>query len=205
PPPPLHNTIELTHERLLAVLEKFSEMLLRPRTLRLTVHGGACMLLHPELYALSQQMPLGHGQAVPTMAAGTHLRDLPRRTATRDVDFIMRGFVADYAGLAQMDAASRLKACIRSTARLHFPGLGADWMNADPDQALPMGADPVTHATFDPLHSSAQSEENRRKFTVFRSKNRRLELVSVPPYWSVALKLVRWGKQDWGDVGVLLR
>jgi len=64
---------------------------------------------------------------------------------------------------------------------------------------------PTTNLPFDPLHVSSLTPQNLSLYTVYTSPNGFLELVSVPPYWSVALKLVRWGRRDWGDVGILLR
>ncbi|KAF9556137.1 hypothetical protein CPC08DRAFT_641949 [Agrocybe pediades] len=201
PEPPAHNTVEMTREMLIAVLERFAEVLALPaffggptgvKKLRLITHGGACMLLHPHLYGLSLNQPL------------TNLT-LPRRTTTRDVDVLLRAFVA----------AVKLREAVKKTAGWYFPAstsgtvatpaLGADWMNADADVALPFGVDPATNQPFDPLHVSSLTPQNISLHTVYTSPNGFLELVSVPPYWSVALKLVRWGRRDWGDVGILLR
>ena len=125
-PLPPHNDVELNRAMLIDILEYFSHLvaqLFTGRTIRMVVHGGACMLLHPGLYNLSQQQL----QMIPS---------LPRRTTTRDVDYIHRSFVAELASLGMPDAAVKLQECIRSTAR-HFR-LGADWMNSDADIALPM-------------------------------------------------------------------
>ena len=111
---------------LITTLEYFSQLvahLFTGRTIRMVVHGGACMLLHPGLHKLSQQQH----QMIPS---------LPRRTTTRDVDYIHRAFVAELASYGMPDAAVKIQECIRTTAR-HF-GLGADWMNSDADVALPM-------------------------------------------------------------------
>lgn len=121
-----HNEIELNRDMLITTLEYFSQLvaqLFTGRTIRLVVHGGACMLLHPGLYNLSQQQH----QMNPA---------LPRRTTTRDVDYIARSFVAELTSYGMPDAAVKIQECIRTTAR-HF-GLGADWMNSDADIALPM-------------------------------------------------------------------
>ena len=125
-PLPLHNEVELSREMLIDILEYFSQLvaqLFAGRTIRMVVHGGACMLLHPGLYNLSQQQH----QMIPS---------LPRRTTTRDVDYIHRSFVAELALCGMPDAAIKLQECIKTTAR-HFT-LGADWMNSDADIALPM-------------------------------------------------------------------
>ena len=87
PEPPAHNTVEMTREMLLQVLDRFAEVLARKEffgslvssssssssitgaslggakenhgpKIRLITHGGACMLLHPQLHALSMNMPL---------------------------------------------------------------------------------------------------------------------------------------------------
>src|SRR6266550_561050 len=58
---PQHNTRELTREMLLAVLNHFSTLLpnkFNNMPVRLVVHGGACMLLHPDLDRLASQTPL---------------------------------------------------------------------------------------------------------------------------------------------------
>lgn len=41
--------------------------------------------------------------------------------------------------------------------------------------------------------------------TIFESPNKLLTLVSVTPFWAVALKLVRYTKWDPGDICILLR
>jgi hypothetical protein len=123
---PPHNDVELSREMLIKVLEYFSQLVAQVftgRSIRMVVHGGACMLLHSGLYGLSQQQH----QMIPA---------LPRRTTTRDVDYIHRSFVAELASCGMPDAAVKLQECIRSTARQF--GLGADWMNSDADIALPM-------------------------------------------------------------------
>jgi len=123
---PPKNEKELNREALIEILEHFSTLVSQQfagRPIRLVVHGGACMLLHPGLYALSQQQH----QMSPS---------LPRRTTTRDVDYIHRSFITEMVGNGVMDAAARLSKCVLETARAF--GLGADWMNSDADIALPM-------------------------------------------------------------------
>ncbi|KAF9556129.1 hypothetical protein CPC08DRAFT_614287, partial [Agrocybe pediades] len=135
-----------------------------------------------------------------------HMSTMPRRTTTRDVDILLRAFAAAVDRVNANHAVLKLKEAIKKTAQVHFPGmLGLDWMNADADVALPLGIDPATNQPFDPLHVSSLTSQNRSLYTVYTSPNGFLELVSIPPYWMVALKLVRWGRRDWGDVGVLLR
>lgn len=124
-PIPPHNERELNRDMLITILEYFSQLvaqLFTSRSIRMVVHGGACMLLHPGLFNLSQQQSC--------------MSSLPRRTTTRDVDYIHRSFVTELASYGMPDAAVKIQECIRTTAR-HF-GLGADWMNHDADIALPM-------------------------------------------------------------------
>ena len=127
---PPKNEVELTGPQLVNVLEHFSKLLAQafglgqpgaPTSMRFVVHGGACMLLHPGLQRLSRQQQRNQ----PTM---------PRRTTTRDVDYLHRGFRQEYGHLP--DAERRLRECIMHTAAAFK--LGADWMNADADVALPM-------------------------------------------------------------------
>ena len=125
PPIPPKNEKELTREALIQILDYFSQLVTQHfggRAIRLVVHGGACMLLHDGLYALSMQQHQMSPQ-------------LPRRTTTRDVDYIHRSFVGEMASLGMPDAAARLSECIKGTARAF--GLGLDWMNSDADIALP--------------------------------------------------------------------
>jgi hypothetical protein len=120
------NHVDLTRERLIAVLNHFSHLLANAfnnRPFRLVVHGGACMLLHPGVYALSLEQQ-------------HYLPQLPHRNKTRDVDIIHRSFVTEMAQLGITNAAEKLKGCILATAQQF--GLGADWMNSDADIALPM-------------------------------------------------------------------
>jgi len=123
-PIPPHNEVELNRDLLIRILEYFSQLvaqLFAGRTIRLVVHGGACMLLHPGLHSLSQQQ---------------QQTSLPSRTTTRDVDYIHRSFVAELASCGLPDAAVKIQECIKTTAR--YFRLGADWMNSDADIALPM-------------------------------------------------------------------
>jgi hypothetical protein len=90
------------------------------------------MLLHPGLFNLALQQ---HHLAASAPSAAPN-NTLPRRTSTRDVDYIKRSFAAEWQRIGINDAVERLQSCIMSTAR-HFR-LGADWMNSDADIALPM-------------------------------------------------------------------
>ncbi len=80
-----------------------------PSAVRLVVHGGAVMVLHPRLAC---------------------------RESTRDVDYCHRSFEAEWIARGVSDAGPRLITCIKATARAL--NLGADWMNACADVALPM-------------------------------------------------------------------
>lgn len=131
PPIPPRNEMDLTREQLIDVLTHMSNLLDREFQqvqVRLVVHGGACMLLHPGLHELSQQQSY-------SMPGDNR----PRRKTTRDVDYIHRSFASEYRDLGFPDATERLQRCIRATAR-HFR-LGADWMNSDADVALPMAVE----------------------------------------------------------------
>jgi hypothetical protein len=122
--PPVNN-IELDRGKLVDVLEylgyRVGEVFSHP--IRLVVHGGACMLLHPGLYNLAEQQ----ARLTPNM---------PIRRTTRDVDYIHRAFVEDCKARGELDAPGKLLVCIQETA-VRF-GLGADWMNSAADVALPM-------------------------------------------------------------------
>ncbi|KJA16750.1 hypothetical protein HYPSUDRAFT_147290 [Hypholoma sublateritium FD-334 SS-4] len=189
---PPHNDVEMTRKTLIAVLDYFSQLL--PKYfdwpgMRLVVHGGACMLLHPGLYSLSKQQQ----QASPGLVS---------RTKTRDVDYIHRGFMTEY-GPHIPDAAERLKECIQATAARF--NLGADWMNSDADIALPMAKDPSDGRLYDPVYSASVNPQNIALHTIYRSSNGFLTLISVTPSWAVSLKLVRYTKWDAGDICLLLR
>ena len=165
---PTKNTVEMTRDMLLRVLEHFSVLLEEwfdfpsaspgsnyPQSIRLVVHGGACMLLHSQLYALSEQQ----ASVFATRGDPDNKNMGQRRTTTRDVDFIARGFLAEYGRVwtrgsvsggrgggkgRGMDAKDRLRGCIHETAVMF--GLGEDWMNADADVALPMAYEFVCYS-----------------------------------------------------------
>lgn len=108
---PKHNNILLTRELLITILCDLSLRLSTyfPSAVRLVVHGGAVMVLHPLLAC---------------------------RDSTRDVDYIHRSFEAEWIARGVTDASARLLTCIKATARKFK--LGADWMNACADRALPV-------------------------------------------------------------------
>jgi len=185
---PARNEVEMTRSILTQVLDRFSVLLeewfefwprpeeatgydaSRPHCIRLVVHGGACMLLHPQLYALSEQQAAvfartrGGGYA----SSGDQQNNDnmgQRRTMTRDVDFIARGFISEYGGVwvrggssssysngkgRGMSAQERLRGCIHETAVMFE--LGEDWMNADADVALPMAYEYVPVILLYKLH-----------------------------------------------------
>jgi len=113
PPAPILNNpngVPLTRKLLTQVLSDLSERLYRSfkRQVRLVVHGGAVMVLHPSL---------------------------SHRESTQDVDYVHRSFVSEYRALGFPDAGQRLRMCIAETA--YKFSLGADWMNDHADVALP--------------------------------------------------------------------
>ena len=111
------NDVPLTRKVLTRALRDLSERLYRSfrRQVRLVVHGGAVMVLHPSM---------------------------KHRESTQDVDYIHRSFVSEYRALGFADAEQRLRMCIAETA-LTF-GLGADWMNDHADVALPWALECVS-------------------------------------------------------------
>ena len=120
-PLPSRNEVNLTRELLLGALHDLSLRLATyfPSTVRLVVHGGAVMVLHPQLAC---------------------------RDMTRDVDYLHRSFEAEWMARGVSDAGPRLITCIKATARAF--GFGADWMNACADVALPMTREYVSHPDF---------------------------------------------------------
>lgn len=97
----------LSREELMAALDFFSKRVKDEfrRPIRLVAHGGACMILHDILKDEA----------------------LRCRRTTRDIDIILRGFVAEYSAIGFLDPEERLKRCIDATAK--EMGLVADWMN----------------------------------------------------------------------------
>ncbi|KAI0824372.1 hypothetical protein BC628DRAFT_1379193 [Trametes gibbosa] len=176
PPLPEHNDVLLTRDTLLSILHDLSGRLLGyfGAPVRLVVHGGAVMVLHPQLAC---------------------------RDSTRDVDYLHRSFETEWVARGVLDAGARLRKCIRATARAFK--LGADWMNACADVALPMSTDPLYGRPIDPIHADATSENNLRMNTIFTAPG--LVLVGVSWSWAVALKLVRYQKHDPQDIAHILR
>lgn len=59
--------------------------------------------------------------------------------------------------------------------------------------------------TYDPIHVDTLRPNNVHRHTIYRSPNSMLQLISVTPFWAVALKLVRYTRNDPGDVCLILR
>ncbi|KAJ7457455.1 hypothetical protein FB451DRAFT_594592 [Mycena latifolia] len=190
---PPRNARSLDGDALVQILDFLSTLLParfgNGQQIRLVIHGGAVMLLNADLARLADETAATDGRA-------------KQRTTTRDIDYIARSFSSEWAQrYGVYDANERLKQCTFETA-LQF-GLGADWMNSDADVALPMAADPTTGALYDPIH--AASIQTGDSLTVYTSPNGLLKLVSVTPFWTVALKMVRYNAADREDICILLR
>ncbi|KAI0300703.1 hypothetical protein B0F90DRAFT_1817456 [Multifurca ochricompacta] len=136
-----------------------------------------------------------HGGAVMVLHSSFNHRE-----STQDVDYIHRAFAAEYHALGFVDAEQRLRTCIAETA-LRF-NLGADWMNDHADVALPMALDQHGR-TYDPIFHASARHENSVPQTIFSERG--LALVAVPWPWAIALKLVRYAKQDPADCAAILR
>ncbi|KXN83175.1 hypothetical protein AN958_01752 [Leucoagaricus sp. SymC.cos] len=188
--PPVNN-VEMDRHMLVDVLEYLGYRIGErfSHTIRLVVHGGACMLMHPGLHNLAEQ------QAAMTP-------QMPIRRSTRDVDYIHRAFVSECMALGEPDGPTKLLTCIRETA-VKFR-LGADWMNSAADVALPMTTDP-TGRQVDPIYTASIQRFNVNYHTIFSSANGMLRLISVAPFWAVSLKLVRYAKWDPSDICILLK
>ncbi|KAI9566650.1 hypothetical protein HD554DRAFT_2205914 [Boletus coccyginus] len=173
-----HNDIQLDRNMLFGLLDDLQQRTYQVfgGQIRLFVHGGAVMILHPLLSTSST-----------------------RRT-TRDVDYIRRAFGHEWRKKGVYDAEDRLQSCINATA--HKFRIGTDWMNADPDVALPFARDPRGH-TYDPIYYDAKQPNNIEMNTIYSSNG--LVLVSVTMFWGVALKLVRYQKEDPTDIVAMLR
>ncbi|KAF7320632.1 hypothetical protein HMN09_00147800 [Mycena chlorophos] len=190
---PAKNTRPLDKATLLSILECLSTRIAvwfgSGRPVRLLVHGGAVFVLDSELAKLAAH------------TAATDRFSRHQRTTTRDVDIMLRAFVAEWVAYGVLDAGQRLKRCILETAQQFR--LGADWMNSDADVALPMATDPTTGKLYDPI--STASFPCADALTLFISRNGLLQLVTVTPFWAVALKMVRYNAADKADICILLR
>jgi len=171
------NDIPLTSEYLLVVLGDLSTRIQiyfgTMAPLDLVVHGGAVMVLH---------------------------KGLNSREYTLDIDYCHRAFVTEWTKKGLRDAEARLQTCIKETAERF--NLGADWMNAHADVALPYGENPTTKETWDPAWHAAMTPQNVKDNTVYSSPY--LRLIAVPWSWAVAFKLVRYAKYDPFDIACIL-
>ncbi|KAI0272031.1 hypothetical protein BGY98DRAFT_922408 [Russula aff. rugulosa BPL654] len=146
------NDIPLTRTLLKQLLSDLSERLYRSfrRQVRLVVHGGAVMVLHPSF---------------------TH------RDSTQDVDYIHRSFVKEYRALGFTDAEQRLRGCIAETA--YRFNLGADWMNDHADVALPLALD-QQGSKYDPIFFDATQHQSSSPLTIFSERGLALVAVPWP-------------------------
>ncbi|KIM88051.1 hypothetical protein PILCRDRAFT_814726 [Piloderma croceum F 1598] len=176
--PSTHNEVPLSRDILTTVLDDLSMRLLKMfmHPIRLVVHGGAVMILHQ------------------TLASST-----TRRT-TRDVDFIKRSFVEEMRKCGVFDADTRLQSCIDATAAKYH--LGTDWFNSHADIALPM-AQSAQGVPYDPIYCDALKPNNVALNTIYTSPG--LTLISVTMFWGVALKMVRYQRDDPADILAMLR
>jgi hypothetical protein len=134
------NDVPLTRELLTRVLNDLSDRLYRSfrRQVRLVVHGGAVMVLHPSL---------------------------KHRESTQDIDYIHRSFVSEYRALGFPDAEQRLHKCIAETALKY--NLGADWMNDHADVALPLAFECVLTPPLPLSDSFSQQADDEIMFGSF--------------------------------------
>lgn len=114
----------MTSDMLVRVLDSMSSHVQKyfPSRVKLVVHGGACFLLDRELSSI--------------IAYDNTMWPTPKRSNTRDVDYINRSFASEWRNRGMYDATEKLKKCIWATAAKF--GLGTDWMNSDADVALPV-------------------------------------------------------------------
>ncbi|KAF9016604.1 hypothetical protein BDZ89DRAFT_1022654 [Hymenopellis radicata] len=164
-------------------------------TLPLTRRMLEDLLIHLSNILTRRLQLVVHGGASMILHPG--LEHIPtQRVSTMDIDYLYRGVLQEYG----QQVAQELLHCIYKTS-LNFPGLSADWMNSEADIALPTTQSPP----YDPVYHASIQPNNISLHTIFTSPNKRLVLVSVTPFWGVALKLVRFTKYDMADICVLLR
>jgi len=106
----------------------------------------------------------------------------------------------DMCKLGVLDAEAKLQTCIDATAAEYR--LGTDWLNAHADIALPMAQTPQGQP-YDPIYSDSLKPNNVALNTIYRSPG--LTLISVTMFWGVALKMVRYQKDDPADILAMLR
>ncbi|KAG2144410.1 uncharacterized protein EDB93DRAFT_1153328 [Suillus bovinus] len=176
--PSSHNEVQLSREFLLNLLDALSILVFQEFgcQIRLFIHGGAVMILHPNLSESSS-----------------------RRT-TRDIDYIRRAFGHEWRKRGVNDAEERLQRCINAVAAKFQ--IGTDWMNADPDVALPF-AHNSQGLLYDPIYHDSKQPNNIAMNTVYQKQG--LVIISVTMFWGVALKLVRYKKEDPTDIVAMLR
>lgn len=178
----------MTSDMLVRVLDSMSSHVQKyfPSRVKLVVHGGACFLLDRELSSI--------------IAYDNTMWPTPKRSNTRDVDYINRSFASEWRNRGMYDATEKLKKCIWATAAKF--GLGTDWMNSDADVALPVAYDAMGRE-FDPISSSSKDVENPD--VIYTSPNGWLVLISVTRWWAISMKLMRFQKQDPQDIYVLFK
>ncbi|KAI0701304.1 hypothetical protein BC835DRAFT_1411452 [Cytidiella melzeri] len=160
--------------------------------------------LHEVLHDLSERLFRYFAQTVRLVIHGGAVmvlhKSLKCRQSTRDVDYLHRSFETEWKRRGVNDAGERLNACIAATAE-HF-GLGLDWMNAHADVALPMAYNEYAQL-YDPIYADAVQPANVSLNTVYKSRG--LQLIGVGWSWAVALKLVRYQKDDPRDIAAILQ
>ncbi|KAG1824904.1 uncharacterized protein BJ212DRAFT_1260778 [Suillus subaureus] len=176
--PSSHNEVQLSKDFLRTLLAELSVLVFQEFScqIRLFIHGGAVMILHPNLSTSS------------------------RRRTTRDIDYIRRAFGHEWRKRGVYDAEERLQRCINAVAAKFY--IGTDWMNADPDVALPF-AHNSQGQLYDPIYHDSKQANNIDMNTVYQSQG--LVVISVTMFWGVALKLVRYKKDDPTDIVAMLR
>ncbi|KAG1880999.1 hypothetical protein F4604DRAFT_1749328 [Suillus subluteus] len=176
--PSSHNEVQLSKEFLLTLLGELSLLVFQEFgcQIRLFIHGGAVMILHP------------------------NLRESSCRRTTRDIDYIRRAFGHEWRKRGVYDAEERLQRCINAVAAKFY--IGTDWMNADPDVALPF-AHNSQGQLYDPIYHDSKQANNIDMNTIYESPG--LVVISVTMFWGVALKLVRYKKEDPTDIVAMLR
>ncbi|KAG1812636.1 uncharacterized protein BJ212DRAFT_1301589 [Suillus subaureus] len=176
--PSSHNEVQLSKDFFCTLLAELSILVFQEFgcQIRLFIHGGAVMILHPNLSTSS------------------------RRRTTRDIDYIRRAFGHEWRKRGVYDAEERLQRCINAVAAKFY--IGTDWMNADPDVALPF-AHNSQGQLYDPIYHDSKQANNIDMNTVYQSQG--LVVISVTMLGRVALKLVRYKKDDPTDIVAMLR
>ncbi|KAG1728396.1 uncharacterized protein EDB91DRAFT_1162171 [Suillus paluster] len=164
---PPHNEVQLSREFLLALLSELSVLVFQEFgcQIRLFIHGGAVMILHP------------------------HLSTSSSRRTTRDIDYIRRAFGHEWRKKGVFDAEERLQRCINAVA-VKFR-IGTDWMNADPDVALPFAHNYTT-----PFTTDSKQPNNIDMNTIYKSQGLSGHQCDY---------LVRYKKEDPTDIVAMLR